>query len=210
MKIILALSGWYPGFGKRLLDLMLVIPASLLLAPILGLLALVVRLKLGAPVLFGQLRPGLGGQPFTILKFRTMTDACDAKGNLLPDADRLTSLGRFLRSTSLDELPELINVLRGEMSLIGPRPLLMEYWDRYSPEQMRRHEVRPGITGWAQVNGRNALTWKQKFALDIWYVDHLSLGLDLRIIILTIWKILKREGVSQPGQATAQEFRGSD
>ena len=171
-------------------------------------LALLVRLKLGAPVLFRQQRPGLHGKPFTLYKFRTMIGARDADGNLLPDAERLTSFGRFLRSSSLDELPELFNVLKGEMSLVGPRPLLMEYLPLYSEEQMRRHEARPGITGWAQINGRNALTWEDKFKLDVWYVDHRSLWLDIRIIVLTIWKILKREGISQPGHVTAQKFMG--
>jgi len=198
----------YRRLGKRLFDLAAAVPASIIAAPILGLVALLVRAKLGAPVLFRQTRPGLYGKPFTLYKFRTMTDARDAQGNLLPDAARLTPFGRFLRSTSLDELPELWNVLRGDMSLVGPRPLLMQYLDRYTPEQARRHEVRPGITGWAQVNGRNALTWEQKFALDVWYVDHLSFWLDLKIIALTLWKILKREGISQPGQATAEEFMG--
>ncbi len=198
----------YRSFGKRLLDLALTFPALVLLSPILAFTALLVRLTLGAPVLFRQQRPGLHGKPFTLYKFRTMTDARDAQGNLLPDAERLTTFGRFLRSTSLDELPELWNVLRGDMSLVGPRPLLMQYLDRYTPEQARRHEVKPGITGWAQVNGRNAITWEQKFALDVWYVDHVSLWLDLKIIALTVWKILKREGISQPGQATMEEFMG--
>lgn len=173
------------------------------------LLMLTVRLKLGTPIFFRQARPGLYGKPFTLLKFRTMTDARDAQGKLLPDAERLTAFGRFLRRTSLDELPELINVLRGEMSLVGPRPLLMAYLERYTPEQMRRHDVRPGITGWAQVNGRNALRWEEKFALDVWYLDHQSLWLDLKIILLTLWKILQREGISQPGQVTMEEFLGS-
>jgi len=199
----------YYRLGKRLLDLAITIPALIILLPVLALVALLVRIKLGSPVLFRQQRPGLYGKPFTIYKFRTMTDARDAQGNLLPDGQRLTSLGRFLRSTSLDELPELFNVLKGEMSLVGPRPLLMRYLDRYMPEQMRRHEVKPGITGWAQVNGRNAITWEQKFALDVWYVDHWSLRLDLKIITLTAWKILAREGISQPGQATMEEFMGT-
>ncbi|GAB4459012.1 MAG: sugar transferase [Anaerolineae bacterium] len=185
-------------------------PALLLLAPFLAVIALLVRVKLGAPVLFRQQRPGLHGRPFTIYKFRTMTDARDAKGQFLPDADRLTAFGRLLRRTSLDELPELFNVLRGEMSLVGPRPLLMQYLDRYTPEQARRHEVRPGITGWAQVNGRNALTWEEKFALDVWYVDHQSLWLDLKIILLTIWSVLRREGISQQGHATMPEFVGTE
>jgi sugar transferase EpsL len=150
----------------------------------------------------------LHGKPFTLYKFRTMTDARDAQGNLLPDAERLVPFGRFLRSTSLDELPELWNVLRGDMSLVGPRPLLMQYLERYTPEQARRHEVRPGITGWAQVSGRNALTWEEKFALDVWYLERFSFWLDAKIIFLTAWKILKREGISQPGQATMEEFRG--
>ena len=199
----------YRRLGKRLFDLAVAVPASVIAAPILGLVALLVRAKLGAPVLFRQTRPGLYGKPFTLYKFRTMTDARDAQGNLLPDAARLTPFGRFLRSTSLDELPELWNVLRGDMSLVGPRPLLMQYLDRYTPDQARRHEVRPGITGWAQINGRNALTWEQKFALDVWYVDHLSFWLDLKIIALTLWKILKREGISQPGQATVEYFHGN-
>jgi sugar transferase EpsL len=194
---------------KRLLDLALTIPALVLLSPVLAVIALLVRLRLGAPVLFRQLRPGLHGRPFTIYKFRTMTEARDGAGQLSLDAQRLTKFGRFLRSTSLDELPELLNILKGDMSLVGPRPLLMQYLDRYSSEQMRRHEVKPGITGWAQVNGRNALTWEQKFALDVWYVDHVSLWLDVKIILMTVWKILKREGISQPGQATMEEFRGT-
>jgi len=173
------------------------------------LLAGLVRVKLGSPILFRQKRPGLHGQPFTILKFRTMTNARDTEGNLLPDEDRLTPFGQWLRSTSLDELPEILNVLRGDMSLVGPRPLLVEYLAYYTPEQMRRHEVRPGITGWAQVQGRNALSWDEKFALDTWYVDHQSLWLDLRILWMTIWKVLSREGINQPGYATAEFFRGS-
>jgi lipopolysaccharide/colanic/teichoic acid biosynthesis glycosyltransferase len=172
------------------------------------LVAILVRMVHGAPVLFRQMRPGYHGKPFYIYKFRTMSDARDGRGSLLPDAQRLTRLGRFLRSTSLDELPELFNVLRGEMSLVGPRPLLMQYLDRYTPEQARRHDVLPGITGWAQVNGRNALTWEDKFRLDVWYVDHWSPGLDLRIILITLGKVLKREGISQPGHATAEEFMG--
>jgi sugar transferase EpsL len=197
-----------PTFYKRLLDLALTIPALIFLSPLLAIVTLLVWLKLGAPVVFHQQRPGLHGQPFTLLKFRTMTDARDTQGNLLPDVDRLTRFGCFLRSTSLDELPELINVLKGEMSLVGPRPLLMDYLDRYTPEQMRRHEVKPGITGWAQVNGRNALTWEQKFAMDVWYVDHQSLWLDIKIIVLTISKTLRREGITHPGQATMEEFLG--
>ena len=198
----------YRNFGKRLLDIALASLILILLLPVLPVLAVLVRFKLGTPILFRQQRPGRDRQPFTILKFRTMTDACDAQGNLLPDAQRLTPFGRFLRSTSLDEVPELINVLRGEMSLVGPRPLLMKYLDRYTPEQVRRHEVRPGLTGWAQANGRNGLTWEEKFALDVWYVDHQSLWLDLKIIALTAWIMLKRQGISHPGQATMEEFKG--
>lgn len=195
--------------AKRLFDLLLtlllILPAGLLLI----VLALVVRVRLGSPVLFRQERPGLRGEIFTLYKLRSMRDALDAEGRPLPDEQRLTPLGRFLRASSLDELPELWNVLRGEMSLVGPRPLLVAYLERYSPEQARRHEVLPGITGWAQVNGRNALSWEDKFRLDVWYVDHWSLGLDIRILALTLWKVLRREGISAPGQATAEEFRGS-
>ena len=194
---------------KRTFDILVSLAALLLLWPVLLVLAVLVRVKLGPPALFRQQRPGLHGQPFTMLKFRTMTDARDAEGNLLPDGERLSSFGRSLRSTSLDELPELINVLAGDMSLVGPRPLLMRYLDRYTPEQMRRHEVRPGITGWAQVNGRNAITWEQKFALDIWYVEHQSLRLDLRILWLTVRNVLRREGISQAGEATMEEFFGT-
>ena len=199
----------YYRLGKRLLDLAITILALIILLPMLALATLLVRIKLGSPVLFRQQRPGLYGKPFTIYKFRTMTDARDAQGNLLPDAERLTPFGRFLRSTSLDELPELFNVLKGDMSLVGPRPLLMRYLERYTPEQMRRHEVKPGITGWAQVNGRNAISWEQRFTLDVWYVDHQSLGLDLRIIALTVWAVLKRADINQPGRATIEEFMGS-
>jgi sugar transferase EpsL len=198
----------YPNSIKRIFDLILVIPALLLLSPGLALLALLVRHKLGSPVLFRQQRPGLGGQPFTILKFRTMANGHDAQGRPLSDAERLTPFGSFLRRTSLDELPELLNVLKGDMSLVGPRPLLMTYLNRYTPEQMRRQEVRPGVTGWAQINGRNGLTWDEKLALDVWYVDHRSPGLDLKIILLTARKVLTREGISHPGHATMSEFRG--
>lgn len=194
---------------KRLLD---VIAATALLVffgvPLL-LLVVLIRLRLGSPVLFRQVRPGLHGQPFEMVKFRTMTNACGSDGQLLPDVDRLTPFGRFLRSTSLDELPELWNVLKGDMSLVGPRPLLMEYLPLYTSEQARRHEVRPGITGWAQVNGRNALSWEDKFALDVWYVDHQSLWLDLRILWLTMRKVLVREGISAAGEATMGKFTGS-
>ena len=199
----------YRRLDKRLLDLVLLVPAFVLLGPAMIAVAFLVRFKLGSPMLFRQRRPGLHGKPFVILKFRTMTDTRDAQGNLLPDSDRLTSFGRLLRRTSLDELPELFNVLKGEMSLVGPRPLLVQYLERYTPEQMRRHEVRPGITGWAQVNGRNALTWEHKFALDVWYVDNLSPWLDCKILFLTLWKLITREGISHPGQATMEEFTRS-
>jgi sugar transferase EpsL len=194
---------------KRLFDITVSTLILLLLWPILVLLSILVRLKLGAPLLFRQRRPGLHGRPFTLYKFRTMADKRDAQGNLLSDAERLTKFGKFLRASSLDELPELWNVLKGEMSLVGPRPLLMQYLPLYTPEQARRHEVRPGITGWAQVNGRNALTWEEKFALDVWYVDNHTLWLDLRIIFLTIWKIVKRESINQAGQVTMKPFTGS-
>jgi lipopolysaccharide/colanic/teichoic acid biosynthesis glycosyltransferase len=199
----------YQRVGKCLLDLSLTIPALVVCAPLLALVALLLHLHYGAGVVFRQQRAGRHGVPFTLLKFRTMTNACDARGHLLPDAQRLTSFGRFLRSTSLDELPEFINVLKGDMSLVGPRPLLLQYLRLYTPEQMRRHEVRPGITGWAQVNGRNALSWEQKFALDTWYVEHQSLWLDLKILAMTVWKVCRFEGISQPGCATAEYFQGT-
>ena len=199
----------YRRRGKRLVDLALAVPALVLLSPLLAGIALLLRISLGPPVLFRQQRGGWQGRLFTLLKFRTMTGACDAQGDLLPDAERLTALGRFLRRTSLDELPELFNVMRGEMSLVGPRPLYAHYLDLYTPEQMRRHEVKPGITGWAQVNGRNTLSWEGKFDMDVWYVDHLSFSLDARIVVMTIRIILNGEGISQPGQATAEEFTGS-
>jgi sugar transferase EpsL len=198
----------YRSRGKRGLDLMLASLGLILVSPLLVCIALLVRLRTGRPVLFRQWRPGLRGEPFRLLKFRTMNERRDSSGELLPDAERFTPLGRALRSTSLDELPELFNVLRGEMSLVGPRPLLMEYLERYSAEQSRRHEVKPGITGWAQVNGRNALSWEQKFAFDVWYVDHLSLWLDLKILALTFRGWVRREGINQPGHATMEEFTG--
>lgn len=194
---------------KRLFDLVLTIPGLLIIGPILLLLAIYIRIRLGTPVLFRQLRPGLNGKPFLLYKFRTMTSEVDNHGEPLPDTQRLTSFGQFLRSFSLDELPELINVLKGEMSLVGPRPLLMQYLERYTQEQARRHEVLPGITGWAQINGRNALTWEDKFRFDTWYVGHWSLQLDIKILALTFWKTIKREGISQPGHATSEEFMGS-
>ena len=198
------------GALKRLFDLVIASFALLLLFPVLLLVAWLVHRRLGSPVLFRQVRPGLHGKPFEMVKFRTMRDAVDTEGNALPDAERLTSFGRFLRSASLDELPELWNVIKGDMSLVGPRPLLMEYLPLYSKEQARRHEVRPGITGWAQVNGRNAVSWPEKFALDIWYVDNRSLLLDIRILLLTIKKVFVREGISAEGQATASRFTGDE
>lgn len=195
--------------SKRALDLTLSIPGVILLSPFLGILALLVRHYHGRPVLFKQVRPGLGEIPFAIYKFRTMTDARDSEGRLLPDEERLTRFGRFLRSSSLDELPELFNVLRGEMSLVGPRPLLMQYLERYSPEQRRRHEVLPGLTGWAQINGRNVLSWQDKFCLDVWYVNHWSVWLDIKIILLTLLKVVRREGIDQPGYISAEEFMGN-
>jgi sugar transferase EpsL len=195
--------------SKRVFDLLLAIPGVLVLSPLLAGLAILIRLRLGSPVVFRQTRPGYHGRPFRLVKFRTMAEARDKNGRLLTDAERLTGLGRFLRSFSLDDLPNAVNVLRGEMSVVGPRPLLMEYLDRYTTEQARRHEVLPGITGWAQVNGRNDLSWEDKFRLDVWYVDHWSLGLDVRILALTAWKVLRREGISQPGYATAPEFQGT-
>ena len=197
------------AWSKRLLDLVLTLTVLILVSPILILVAFLVRWKLGKPVLFQQQRPGYKGRLYALYKFRTMTEERDHQGTLLPDEVRLGSLGRFLRSSSLDELPELLNVLRGEMSLVGPRPLLVQYLERYSPEQARRHDVLPGITGWAQVNGRNALAWEDKFEFDVWYVDHWSLALDLKILALTLWKVLTREGINQPGHATAEEFMGS-
>lgn len=196
--------------GKRILDILVAAAGLVVLSPILLLVAILVRIFLGTPILFRQQRPGYKGKPFYIYKFRTMTDARDPDGELLPDADRLTPLGRFLRRLSLDELPEIFNVLRGEMSLVGPRPLLMEYLPRYSSEQMRRHDVYPGLTGWAQVHGRNAISWGDKFRLDVWYVDHWSFWLDIQIILLTLWKVIKREGINQPGQETIEYFKGGE
>jgi lipopolysaccharide/colanic/teichoic acid biosynthesis glycosyltransferase len=194
---------------KRGMDIVVAALALILLAPLLLLLAVLVRLQLGSPVLFRQVRPGRAARPFILCKFRTMRDAHDAAGRALPDAQRLTGFGRFMRRTSLDELPELWNVLTGDMSLVGPRPLLMDYLELYSPEQARRHEVRPGITGWAQVNGRNALTWEEKFRLDVWYVDNRSLMLDLKILCLTALRVLTAHGVNQAGQATVERFTGT-
>jgi sugar transferase EpsL len=195
--------------SKRIFDLVATVLGLLLLSPFMLLTALAVRIFLGTPVLFRQKRPGYKGRLFHIHKFRTMTDASDSAGNLLPDSERLTGLGRFLRTLSLDELPQLLNVLRGEMSLVGPRPLLLEYLPFYSTEQFRRHEAYPGLTGWAQINGRNTTDWPTRLAMDVWYVDHWSFWLDIKIILITIWKVLKREGISQPGQATVEYFKGN-
>jgi sugar transferase EpsL len=194
---------------KRTFDILIAITAFFILSPIWIIIGSLIRVKMGSPVYFYQLRPGLNGKPFKIYKFRTMRDAIDEDGIQLPDDKRLTGFGFMLRSTSLDELPELFNVMKGEMSIVGPRPLLMKYLDRYTPEQARRHEVKPGITGWAQVNGRNAISWEEKFKLDVWYVDNCSLALDLKIIALTILKVFKREGINQSGHATAEEFIGT-
>lgn len=193
---------------KRAFDIVVSALALLVLAPVLAVLWLMVRSRMGSPALFRQVRPGRHGRPFEMIKFRTMRDAMGPDGQALPDSERLTDFGRWLRATSLDELPELWNVLRGEMSLVGPRPLLMEYLPLYTPEQARRHDVRPGVTGWAQVNGRNALSWDQKFALDVWYVDRHTLWLDVKIIVLTLRRIVQRDGISAPGSATMEKFEG--
>ncbi|MGQ9488810.1 MAG: sugar transferase [Armatimonadota bacterium] len=200
---------WRSALLKRLMDLCLASVALVLLALPMLVIALLVRLSLGSPVLFRQQRAGLHGKPFTLIKFRTMRDARDERGKLLPDEVRLTRFGKWLRHTSLDEPPELLNVLKGEMSLVGPRPLLLEYLPRYSAQQARRHEVKPGITGWAQVNGRNALSWEERFRLDVWYVDNWNLWLDVKILLLTLWKVLKREGISAEGSATMPVFMGT-
>ena len=194
---------------KRLLDFTSAICALLILSPLLLVVAVLIRARLGPPVLFKQKRPGLHGKPFFMYKYRSMTNTKDGDGNLLPDAERLTPFGDMLRGTSIDELPELLNVLKGDMSLVGPRPLLMEYLPLYSTEQARRHEVRPGITGWAQVNGRNAISWEEKFKLDVWYVDNQSFWLDMKILWMTVIKVFKREGISQESQATMEKFMGS-
>jgi len=195
---------------KRVFDCLFSLVGLVALAPVVAAVAVLVRYKLGCPVFFRQVRPGLHAKPFEMIKFRTMRDAVDKHGNPLPDEQRMTRLGHILRATSLDELPELWNVLKGDMSLVGPRPLLMEYLPLYSPEQYRRHEVRPGVTGWAQVNGRNALSWEDKFKLDVWYVDNRSLWLDIKILFLTVKKVLVRDGISADGQATMERFRGND
>lgn len=198
-----------PLVMKQLIDTLLALLGLIVLSPVLIITAILVRIKLGAPVLFRQQRPGLRAQPFYVYKFRTMTDQRDADGQLLPDEVRLTPFGKLLRRLSLDELPQLLNVVKGDLSLVGPRPLLMQYLPLYSPEQARRHEVRPGITGWAQVNGRNAISWEEKFKLDVWYVDNQSFLLDLKILWITFNKVFKREGISQEGQATMEVFRGT-
>ncbi len=194
---------------KRSFDFLIALMLLIVLSPLLALLALAVRWKLGHPVLFAQTRPGLHGVPFEFYKFRTMSDARNAAGELLPDAARLTPFGELMRKLSLDELPQLVNVLKGDMSLVGPRPLLMEYLPLYSERQAKRHAVQPGITGWAQVNGRNALAWEERFELDLWYVEHRSFRLDLRIIAMTAWRMLRPRGIAQPGHATMSKFTGS-
>lgn len=193
---------------KRFIDIVGALIGLVAFSPIMIVVAFVIYITMGRPIIYKQLRPGLNGKPFIIYKFRTMLDLRDEDGNLLPDERRLTAIGKFLRYTTLDEVPEFWNVLKGDMSLVGPRPLLMEYLDRYDLEQARRHEVKPGMTGWAQVNGRNALTWEEKFKLDVWYVDNWNISLDLKIIFLTVIKVLKREGVSAKGYATMPEFKG--
>lgn len=193
---------------SRLLELSITLISLIIFSPIIALTALFIRFKLGSPIFFTQQRPGLNGKPFEMVKFRTMTGETDSQGNILPDAQRLTTFGKFIRSTSLDELPALWNVLKGEMSYVGPRPLLMEYLPLYSLEQSRRHEVRPGITGWAQINGRNAISWEEKFRLDVWYVDNKTFWLDLKILMLTVKKVFMRDGISAAGQATMKKFTG--
>jgi sugar transferase EpsL len=193
---------------KRVFDLAVSIPALALLSPVIAITALLIELADGKPVLFRQPRPGYRGKIFTVFKFRTMREAFDKDGQPLPDAKRMLPLGHFLRAASIDELPELVNIIRGEMSLVGPRPLLVEYLDRYTPEQMRRHDVLPGVTGWAQIHGRNILAWEDKFTYDVWYVDHWSFWLDIKILFMTLWKVIKREGISEPGQATSRKFQG--
>jgi sugar transferase EpsL len=196
--------------SKRLFDLTLAVTLLVVLSPIYLVTAILVRVFLGSPILFKQQRPGYKGRPFHIYKFRSMTDRRNPNGSLLPDSERLTRFGRLLRSLSLDEMPELFNILRGEMSFVGPRPLLMQYLPLYSPEQARRHDVMPGLTGWAQVNGRNALDWPSKFAMDTWYVDHWSFWLDIKILWMTLWKAVTREGINQEGQATVEYFKGEE
>ncbi len=194
---------------KRLFDVVAAVAGLALLSPVIAIVAILVRRKLGSPVLFRQVRPGIHGKPFEMVKFRTMCDAVDSQGNPLPDAQRMTRFGSFLRSSSLDELPELWNVVKGDMSLVGPRPLLMEYMSLYDAEQRRRHDVRPGVTGWAQINGRNALSWEEKFKLDVWYVDNRTFGLDLKILFLTVKKVIVKDGISAQGEVTMSKFTGS-
>jgi sugar transferase EpsL len=201
-------SGWQFG-AKRVLDRAAAVLGILVFSPVLAIVALLIRLNLGSPVLFRQMRPGFRGRQFTLVKFRTMFNDRDGNGELLPDEQRLTRLGKFLRATSIDELPQLWNVLRGDLSLVGPRPLLMSYLQRYSPAQARRHDVMPGITGWAQVNGRNALSWEEKFELDLWYVDHWSFRLDCQILLLTLMRVMGRNGISHVGHSTMPEFTGT-
>lgn len=203
-------GGGRPALFKRLMDIVVSGAGIVVLSPVLLAVWIAVRHRMGSPALFRQVRPGLNGRPFEMIKFRTMRDAIGPDGASLPDSERLTSFGRWLRATSLDELPELWNVLKGEMSLVGPRPLLVEYLPLYSPEQARRHAVRPGVTGWAQVNGRNAVSWDRKFELDVWYVDRHNLWLDVKIIALTLQRIVRREGISAPGSATMDRFMGSE
>ena len=195
--------------SKRMFDLVVTMIGLIIISPLLLVLAVLVRVFQGMPILFRQDRAGYKGRPFVVYKFRSMTNRTGPDGKLLPDLERITPFGRFLRSTSLDDLPQLFNVLRGEMSLVGPRPLFLRYLDRYSAEQMRRHDRHPGMTGWAQVNGRNALSWEEKFRLDLWYIDHWSFWLDIKILLMTVGAVFKREGINQPGHATAEEFMGS-
>jgi sugar transferase EpsL len=199
----------YRRYGKRLLDISVALLMLVVLSPLIIIIAIACRAILGSPVLFRQQRPGLAAKTFMMLKFRTMTDACDNAGNLLSDDKRLPAFGKFLRSSSLDELPGLLNVLKGEMSLVGPRPLLVKYLERYTDEQMRRHELRPGITGWAQVNGRNAISWEKKFEFDVWYVDHCAFWLDIKILWMTVQKVVQRKDINEEGQATQSEFQGT-
>jgi sugar transferase EpsL len=200
---------FFSRFVKRAIDVLVSMTALVLLSPILIGIAILVAIYMGRPVIFSHQRPGLNGTPFTMIKFRTMNNKKDAQGNFLPDGERLTTFGKFIRSTSLDELPELWNVLKGDMSLVGPRPLMMEYLPRYSSEQARRHEAVPGVTGWAQINGRNTISWEEKFTLDVWYVDNWTLWLDFKILFLTGWKVLAREDISQANHDTIEDFMGS-
>jgi len=200
----------YYKLVKSVLDRLVAAIALLILSPVLLIIGIAIYLRMGRPIVFAQPRPGKNGDIFTFYKFRTMTSDADANGNLLSDEERLTAIGQFLRKTSLDELPQLLNVLKGDMSFVGPRPLMVEYLDIYSPEQARRHDVIPGITGWAQINGRNTISWQEKFKLDVWYVDNWSLWLDLKILFLTVWKVVKKEGISQANHATVEDFTGNN